>query len=283
MAPTERWELSQQELAAAYAVEGEWSLRSLVRVLARAPSLIPESILLAVRSCVRAVWGDVELAVLLDSERVRLALPGTVRGAAWSPTHTFFDALAPVLGPQLSALEIGCGVGRVSRVVAPEVKELVCTDISRVMVREARTNLARLDNVRVQRTSGYWLDGLEDSRFDLVFSHAVFVFFDLYPAIAMLDAVRRVLHPGGTSVIGFMTMDRPQWQVEAVETARRSARRGTFGARCVRPYTQEQVRAMHRAVGLEVLECGYGATTAEDHHPPLVVTAVASSRPPAGG
>lgn len=267
MAPTERWELSQQELAAAYAVEGEWSLRSLVRVLARAPSLIPESILLAVRSCVRAVWGDVELAVLLDSERVRLALPGTVRGAAWSPTHTFFDALAPVLGPQLSALEIGCGVGRVSRVVAPEVKELVCTDISRVMVREARTNLARLDNVRVQRTSGYWLDGLEDSRFDLVFSHAV----------------RRVLHPGGTSVIGFMTMDRPQWQVEAVETARRSARRGTFGARCVRPYTQEQVRAMHRAVGLEVLECGYGATTAEDHHPPLVVTAVASSRPPAGG
>jgi len=98
----------------------------------------------------------------------------------------------------------------------------------------------------------------------------------------MLDAVRRVLHPGGTSVIGFMTMDRPQWQVE---TARRSARRGTFRARCVAPYTQEQVRAMHRAVGLEVLECGYDATTAADHHhhPPLVVTAVASSRPPAGG
>lgn len=282
MSPTgaARWELSPNELDAAYAVEREWSARTLASLLAKAPALIPEALLLAARAAARGVVGDVELAVLLDSERVRQALPGTIRGAAWSPVHTFLDALHPVLEPGGTVLEIGCGVGRVARTVAPQVKELLCTDVSRVMVREARTNLASFDNVRVQRTSGFWLEGVARHRFDLVYSHAVFVFFDLYPAIAMLDAVRRVLRPGGTSVIGFLTMDRAEWKAEAVEIARRSARRGAFGARSVRPYTQAQVLAMHQAAGLEVAHCGYGATTESDHHPPLIVTATAGSPRP---
>jgi ubiquinone/menaquinone biosynthesis C-methylase UbiE len=275
-----QWELSEAEREAAYAVEGDWTASTMAKTLARAPRLIPKAVNLGLRAAVRGIWSDVELGVLLDSERVRQALPGTVRGAAWGPDHTFLDALLPCLTTDADVLEIGCGVGRISRQVAPKVGELVCSDVSGVMIREAKVHLAEFPNVRCMQTKGYWLEGVPDASFDVVYAHAVFVFFDLYPAIAMLDATRRVLRDGGTAIIGFITMDRPDWAEETVVIARRSARRGTFGGRALRPYTEAQIRAMCEAVGLEVADCGYGATTASDLRAHLIVTAKATQRRP---
>lgn len=276
---TDRFELSETERAVAEAVGGEWSHATMAKTLLRAPRLLPSVGRLALRAAVRGVWNDVELAVLLDSERVRQALSGTARGAAWSPDETFLDALSPRLEPTWSALEIGCGVGRISRQVAPHVRELVCSDVSGVMIEEATANLAQFANVRLVRTSGYWLEGLPDASFDVVFAHAVFFFFDLYPAIAMLDATRRVLRDGGTFVVDFLTIDRPDWAFETVELARHYAARGAFGARAARPYTEAQIRALCAAVGLAVTECSYGGDPSAERRLPLIVMGTASTRP----
>ena len=245
-------------------------------MLVRSPRVLPYVLGVSLRAAARGIWSDVELGVLLDSERIRRALPGTVRGAAWSPEEAFLQALVPLLDPDWRVLEIGCGVGRVSRQIAPRVRELVCTDISKVMVREARRNLPHFRNVEVLQTAGYWLENLGDETFDAVYSHAVFCFFDLFPAIAMLDAARRVLRPGGTCIIDFFTMDRPPWAAEALELARRSAARGAFGARAVRPYTETQIRAMCEVVGFEVTHCAYGAVAASDDRATLLVVAKAT-------
>lgn len=275
-----QWELTEEEWAAADSARGSWRAREALELLVRAPRLVPYVSRLALRAARRGVWSDVELAVLLDSERVRQALPGTVRGVAWSPDQAFLSMLVPCLEPELRVLEIGCGVGRIARQVAPKVRELVCSDISGVMIREAAANLAPYSNVRCVQTSGYWLDAFPDASFDLVYAHAVFGFFDLYPMVAMLDATRRVLRQGGTCVIGFLDMDRPEHADEVVQLARGYAQMGVFGARAMRRYTEGQIRAMCTAVGLDVVDAGYGTSAVPDQRPHLLVTARATGDRP---
>ena len=260
-----------------------WSARALFKTLARAPRLAPEVLRLSGRAALSGIWGDVELGVLLDSERVRQVLPGTVRGAAWSPDGGFVSALVANLGPTDDVLEIGCGVGRIGRQVAPMVRTLTCTDISRVMVAEAAANLSAHDNVRCLKTRGYWLRELPGSSYDVVYAHAVFVFFDLYPTLAMLDATRRVLRDGGRCVISFMTMDSEEWVSEVVRAARRYDRRGTFGARASRPYTEHQICAMLEATGFELADVVDGTPTATDPNPPTIFVADAARRPASSG
>lgn len=280
---TPRWEISEEERRAARRVEREWSLGDLARTLTRAPGIGPEVIRRAGRAALAGVWNDLELGVLLDSERVRQALPGTVRGAAWAPDRPFVDALLPHLDPKADALEIGCGVGRIARQVAPKVATLTCSDVSAPMLREARANLGELTNVSWVRTRGYWLETLPDAGFDVVYAHAVLVFFDPYPAIAMLDSIRRVLREGGVCVLDFHTMDGREWAEEAVLTARRYSHRGTFGARVSRPYTRSQVKAMYEATGFEVVETDEGTVTPTDPHPPTIFVGVATRPRPGSG
>jgi SAM-dependent methyltransferase len=252
-----RWDVTEAELEQAYAVQHTWTPLALARTLARSPRLIPEAVRLGLRAAVKGVWSDVELGVILDSERVRHALPDLMRGAVWSPLDAYLHALLPLLDTDARVLEIGCGTGRIARHVAPRVRELVCSDISRFMLREARRNLAELPNVRFAQTRGYWLSGLPDAAFDVVYAHGVFGFFDLLPTLAMLDETRRVLGEGGTSIISFFTMDWPAWVADELDIVRGSATRGSFGARAAKPFTEGQIRALHQAVGLEVVDCGY--------------------------
>jgi SAM-dependent methyltransferase len=266
-----RWQLTDDERVRSQAAQVGWSLPGALRTLAGAPRLLPEAIRLTLGSVRQAVWSDVELAVLLDSERVRQVLPDAVRGAHWYPDESFVAALLPRLDRDMRVLELGCGVGRVSRQVAPHVGELTCTDVSRIMLDEARENLSALDNVRFSRTHGFRLEGFEDAGFDLVFAHAVFFFFELYPALSLLDELCRVLRPGGTCVLSFLTIDRPAWAREALGEARRAAARGTFSARQFRPYASGQIEAMYAAVGLRVVDCGFGELGDADGRAPLIV------------
>ena len=272
----QRWDLRDDERQQVLLAQRNWSLRDAVATLARAPRLAPEALRLALQAAKKSVWNDVELGVLLDSERVRQALPGTQRGAHWSPDRDFIAVLQPRLTSSHRVLEVGCGVGRLARQVAPRVGELVCTDVSRVMLRESRENLAtEVSNVSYQQTSGYWLTGLPTASFDVVYAHAVFYFFDLYPALAMLDEIRRVLCEGGVCVLSFLTIDRPAWAADAVAFARRSASRQAFASRQFRPYAAEQLDAFYAAVGLRIVERRYADSGAVDDHAPLIITAEA--------
>ena len=275
-----RWEISEEERRAAHLAETGWTTRDLARTLIRSPRVTHEFVKLAARAAMTGIWNDVELGVLIDSERVRQALPGTVRGAAWSPYNSFLDALVPRVAPSMGVLEIGCGVGRLSRLIAPRVAALTCTDISALMIKEAEAALAEFPNVTCAKTSGYWLEGVPSATFHVVYAHAVFVFFDPYPAIASLDAARRVLLEGGTCVVGFHTIDRSDWAAEAVRTARRGAGRGAFGARVSRPYTKSQVAAMFEATGFDIVECIDDAVTPDNPHPPTTFVATATRQRP---
>lgn len=95
-------------------------------------------------------------------------------------------------------LEIGCGVGRMTRALSSRFRHVTAIDVSEEMVAEARRHLADRLNVEVRRTSGLDLADFPDGSFDLVFSYLVFQHLpDAALTYAYVREAGRVLRAGG--------------------------------------------------------------------------------------
>jgi len=95
-------------------------------------------------------------------------------------------------------LEIGCGVGRMTRWFAETFGEVHGIDVAPEMISQAEVRLAAYQNVELHAGSGFDLRSLPDAYFDLVFSYIV---FQHVPSAAVIrNYVReaaRVLKPLG--------------------------------------------------------------------------------------
>lgn len=118
-----------------------------------------------------------------------------------------------VLGPERRALDIGCGIGRVARELAPRLRQVVGVELSAGMVAAARRRLHGLANVQVHLGSGRDLAGFADGAFELVYA------IDVLPYVveagrALVEThfreVARVLTAGGDFVIGNYAYARPR-------------------------------------------------------------------------
>jgi SAM-dependent methyltransferase len=250
------------------------------------PKLLGPVLRSAVNGAVRGVRSDPSLSSILDMKRVRSVVPDAATGVQWGGADVFLDVLDAYLSPSKRVLEIGCGGGRITRFVAPKVGDLVASDISDVMLAEARENLdGSASNVRFAQTQPYALAGLEDSSFDVVYSHDVFFHFELNHALALLDETRRVLKTGGACVISFVTVDREDWAATQLRLVREAAARGTgFGPSLGRPYVAAQLDALYDMVGLEVVVRRYARLDEEADRPHYILVGTArddASRPAA--
>ena len=103
-----------------------------------------------------------------------------------------------------AVLEIGCGIGRFVRALAPEVAQVAGVDVSREMIARAGERCAGLANVRLAVSSGRDLAAFGDGSFDLVLAADVFPYLvqagDGLAARHVAEAAR-VLRPGGTLAI----------------------------------------------------------------------------------
>ena len=97
----------------------------------------------------------------------------------------------------LDALEIGCGVGRMTKMMGRIFRHVTAVDVSSEMIKRARSNLSALDNVKVILGDGATLSGVKDSSYDFAFS---FIVFQHIPTIDVIASycreVYRVLRPG---------------------------------------------------------------------------------------
>ncbi|MBV9505733.1 MAG: class I SAM-dependent methyltransferase [Acidobacteriia bacterium] len=98
----------------------------------------------------------------------------------------------------LRMLEIGCGVGRMTRMLSTIFGKVTGVDISDEMIRQARANTSDLSNVDLVVGDGCTLTALPDAAYDFAFSFIVFQHIPAYPVIASYcREVFRVLQPGG--------------------------------------------------------------------------------------
>jgi SAM-dependent methyltransferase len=250
--------------------------REALSLMARSPRLIPEIARDLLSHAKQGMWQSSAVVWTLDTERVRREVPDAARGIAFSPVEPFLDVLLPRLKRTDRVLDVGGGDGRISRLVAPHVHELLCSDVSRTMVAEATQNLAEFDNATTFLAHGYTLKPLPDASFDVVFAQGVLPFIEVNQGLALLDEMYRVVRPGGTAVVTAFTIDDPAWSREQVDAVRHSAERGRFTAGLFRSYCEAQVDTMVRAVGFVIDETTLGEDPTHERRPPYIVVA---SRP----
>lgn len=77
------------------------------------------------------------------------------------------------LPPDAVVVEIGCGVGRLARAIAPRVAKIYAGDVSEEMLVRAREFCGGLPNVELLHFDGS-LSGVPPECADLVYSHLVF-------------------------------------------------------------------------------------------------------------
>lgn len=109
-----------------------------------------------------------------------------------------------LLRPDLTVLDIGCGIGRIERALASQVGRITATDVSAGMVVEARWRCGDLPNVAFEHCNGRDLSRYRDRSFDLILAVDSFPYlFAADPAIAAehLRDSARVLRPAGAVVI----------------------------------------------------------------------------------
>ena len=170
-----------------------------------------------------------------------------------------------------AVLNIGCGVGRVERYLAPDVRELWAVDVSGEMIRRARERLAGLANVHLQEVGNReFLSAFEKDRFDLVFSFLVLQHLEKEDAFLYLRDAFRVLKPGGllvTQFPNFLSRAYTRAFIEGAAVADRSPGR-------MRASTEAEVRHTLEACGFEIRELWLGG-----HHEADAEIYVAARKP----
>ena len=120
----------------------------------------------------------------------------------WQDGERAVATILEVLGIELTGeermVEVGCGVGRLTRALAGRVREVHALDVSGEMLALAEEHNSGLQNVRWVHGDGHSLRPLPDAGFDACLSYVVFQHLP-DPAITLgyVREMARVLRPRG--------------------------------------------------------------------------------------
>ncbi|MHB1243252.1 MAG: class I SAM-dependent methyltransferase [Gaiellaceae bacterium] len=147
---------------------------------------------------------DPEWAILSEPEK---------RLGGWDPEAFFATGRAEVgavlsraqerdlLARRERALDVGCGIGRLSAALADEFDEVVGVDISETMLEHARSLHGARGGLRFVRAPADDLSALDNESFDFVLTRLVLQHLPSERAILRsLGEMLRVLRPGGLLV-----------------------------------------------------------------------------------
>jgi ubiquinone/menaquinone biosynthesis C-methylase UbiE len=183
--------------------------------------------------------------------------------------HNQYQAYRRALARHLSAfagevLDLGCGTGIFTEMLAPRCKRMVGIDIAASLVDKARAKCANLDNVNFVETSATSLP-FGDSEFDAVvsFGETISHIQDFGKAFA---EVGRVLRPGGIFLFSVLNKWCLQLLYSPSELFSAVARTGGYWrvwrcendageatALCLRAFTSTEIHALAEANSLAVV------------------------------
>jgi SAM-dependent methyltransferase len=148
------------------------------------------------RSEYKKVWS----ALSTTEDQAKLHVIGVTDEAALQSTaHETLRFLQESVGIRNNdvVLEIGCGVGRVGKVVAPLCRKWIGCDIASNMLSLAANRLKHLSNVELKEISGYDLSGVADASVDVVYCTVVFMHLESWDRYNYVLEAFRVLRPNG--------------------------------------------------------------------------------------
>jgi SAM-dependent methyltransferase len=144
---------------------------------------------------------------------------------------TLLDIAGVAVEPGSRVLEIGCGVGRLTRGLAASAGEVIALDVSAEMLARARDHNDELENVTWLLGDGSTLAGVDDSSVDACVSHVVFQHIpDPSVTLGYVAEMGRVLRVGGWAAFQVSNDPRVHRAGHHNSTARRLLRRVRAGA-----------------------------------------------------
>jgi len=150
----------------------------------------------AARSEYKKVWS----ALSTTSDQAKLHVIGVTEEAALRATgEQTLGFLQESVGIRKDdvVLEIGCGIGRVGRVVAPLCRKWIGCDVASSMLSLAAERLQDLPNVELKEISGYELTDVADASVDVVYCTVVFMHLESWDRYNYVLEAFRVLRPNG--------------------------------------------------------------------------------------
>ena len=94
-------------------------------------------------------------------------------------------------------LEMGCGVARIGKLLAPICKKWIGVDISENMLEVAKQRMQEFDNVEFHALSRNDLSCIPDNSIDKIYTVAVFCHLDKEDLYNYMKEFHRILKPGG--------------------------------------------------------------------------------------
>jgi len=148
------------------------------------------------RSEYKKVWS----ALSTTEDQAKLHVIGVTDEAAFQATgeetlRFLQDTVG--IGKEDVVLEIGCGVGRVGKIVAPVCRKWIGCDVASNMLSLTAQRLKGLPNVELVEICGYNLSGVEDTSVDVVYSTVVFMHLESWDRYNYISEAFRVLRPKG--------------------------------------------------------------------------------------
>lgn len=141
----------------------------------------------------------------------------------WAGGEAALDGMLGAVGAEVRpgdvVVDIGCGVGRLTRVLARRARRVIALDVSAEMLARAAELNPGLENVAWLHGDGRGLAGIPDGGVDACVSHVVFQHIpDPRVTLHYVAEMGRVLRPGGWAA--FQVSTDP-----AIHRARRPAER----------------------------------------------------------
>jgi SAM-dependent methyltransferase len=170
----------------------------------------------------------------------------------------FMDELGVVVRDTDELVEIGCGVGRLTRPLAARAAHVTAIDVSGEMLARARELNPELDNVEWLHGDGRSLAGVGDASADGCVSHVVFQHLpEPELTLGYVREMSRVLRPGGWAAFGVSTdpaVHRPRrraaWRLAAL--ARRGPRGQEHPAWLGSAVSVDELRTEATAAGMRI-------------------------------
>jgi SAM-dependent methyltransferase len=145
----------------------------------------------------------------------------------------FSERLGVAVGSNDVVLDIGCGIGRLTRALAARGREVLALDVSADMLAQAKELNCQLENVIWLQGDGVSLAPVEPASVDAIVSYVVFQHIP-DPAITLgyVREMGRVLRPGGWSA--FQVSNDPGVHERSSRRPRLQARLATLVGRAPR-------------------------------------------------
>jgi len=127
--------------------------------------------------------------------------------------------LLPFLSRNDIVLEVGCGIGRLLKWVAPHCSQAIGVDVSGGLLRIARRHLAQLPNVRFARLPRSLSFPIGTGTVDFAYYYHVSMHVDREDNLRILREVRRCLRPRGCALVQFSLIEYPECRADLARWA----------------------------------------------------------------